>query len=99
MLKESYAYKMTLNQYFQLYLENENILISDDKWTLLEIIRDFLEVFHDTTLFFPEVYYPTSNQALAHFSEISLLLKSIEIFQFFNTCVYKWRQSFHHIGE
>ena len=52
MLKEACAYKMALNQYCQLYLEHENIFISDDRWTLLKIIRDFLEVFHDATLFF-----------------------------------------------
>ena len=98
MLKEACAYKMTLNQYRQLYLEHENIFISDDRWTLLEIIRDFLEVFHDATLFFSGVYYPTSNQALTHFYGISLTFKKREIFKFFNLCVYKWTQSFHNIG-
>ena len=41
MVKEACAYKMALSQYCQPYLEHENILLSDDKWTLLEIIRDF----------------------------------------------------------
>ena len=53
MVKEACAYKMALNHYWQVYLEHGNIFISDDRWTLLEIIRDFLEVFHDATLFFP----------------------------------------------
>ena len=83
MLKEACAYKMALNQYCQLYLELENIFISDDRWTFLEIIRDFLEVFHDATFFFSRVYYPTSNQALTHFYEISLTFKKYRDFHIF----------------
>jgi len=75
-------------------LEHENIFISDDKWTLLEIIRDFLEVFHDATLFFSGVYYPTSNQALAHFYEISLTFKKYRDFQIFQHMCLQMEEKF-----
>ena len=83
MIKEACAYKMALNQYCQLYLAHENIYISDDRWILVEIIRDFLKAFHDATLFFSRVYYPTSIQALTHFYEISLTFKKYRDFEVF----------------
>ena len=58
MLKEACTYKIALNQYCQCYLEHENIFISDNKWIVLKIIRDFLEVFHDAALFFPGYITP-----------------------------------------
>ena len=50
----------------------QNLLMSDEHWELCANIRDLLEVFYTSTLFFSGVHYPTSNEALMKLFQISL---------------------------
>ena len=72
MLKKACSYNATVNQYCALYLSHANTSIGEKDWQLLEIMKEFVEVFHNATLFFSRIYSPTSSQALNHFYEISI---------------------------
>ena len=52
----------------------QDLMISDEHWELCAQIRDLLEAFYSSTLFFSGIYYPTSNGALMNLIKISLQL-------------------------
>ena len=70
LLNKAIDWKAVLNEFCAFHAQY--LLMSDDHWESCAHIKDLLEVFYNSTLFFFEVYYPTSNEALIKLFQISL---------------------------
>ena len=61
LLNKALSRKTVLNEFCAFHAQD--LMISDEHWELCAHIRDLLEAFYTSTLFFFEIYYPTSNEA------------------------------------
>ena len=61
LLNNALSRKTVLNEFCAFHVQD--LMISDEHWELYAQIRDLLEAFYSSTLFFSGIYYPTSNEA------------------------------------
>ena len=70
LLNKALSRKTVLNEFCAFHAQD--LMISDEHWELCAQIRDSLEAFYSSTLFFSGIYYPTSNEALMKLFKITL---------------------------
>ena len=68
LLNKAIDKKTILNEFCAFHVQD--LMISDEHWELCAQIRDLLEAFYSSTLFFSRIYYLTSNEVFSNYFTI-----------------------------